>query len=75
MPGDDILYGTGPQTVDTSVHTGIVAQVWPDGAIDTIEGDAGPGQGGYLAVVINGPFLPADSPTYNGFGVYAFVQP
>ena len=62
VPGDDVLYGTGPATTRTSVHTGIVAQVWPDGAILTIEGDAGPGTGGLLAVIINGPFRPADSP-------------
>ena len=41
-PGDAVLYGTGPATTSSSVHVGIVAQVWPDGAIDTIEGDAGP---------------------------------
>jgi hypothetical protein len=74
-PGDAILYGTGPQNVDTSVHTGIVAQVWPDGAVVTIEGDAGPAPTGSLAVVLNGPFFPADSQEYNGFPVYAFAQP
>ncbi|MHB8330450.1 MAG: hypothetical protein ACYDD6_12650, partial [Acidimicrobiales bacterium] len=31
-PGDAVLYGTGPQNAATSVHTGIVVQVWPDGA-------------------------------------------
>ena len=75
VPGDAVLYGTGPATTSTSVHVGIVAQVWPDGAIDTIEGDAGPGDTGYLAVVVNGPFLPGDSGWYNGFGIYAFAQP
>ncbi len=74
-PGDAVLYGTGPANATTSVHVGIVAQVWPDGAIDTIEGDAGPGDAGYLAVVINGPFLPSDSMSYNGFGIYAYAQP
>ena len=73
-PGDAVLYGTGPADTDTSVHVGIVAQVWPDGAIDTVEGDAGPGNAGSLAVVINGPFLPSDSLDYNGFGIYAYVQ-
>jgi len=75
VPGDDVLYGSGPATTSTSLHTGIVAQVWPDGAIVTIEGDAGPGDNGALAVVLNGPFLPADSDWYNGMGIYAFVQP
>ncbi len=74
-PGDAVLYGTGPQTVATSVHVGIVAQVWPDGAIDTVEGNAGPGRTGWLSVIINGPFLPADSLSYNGMGIYAFAQP
>ncbi len=74
-PGDAVLYGTGPSSTASSVHIGIVAQVWPDGAIDTVEGDAGPGQSGALAVIINGPYLPSDSLAYNGFGIYAFVQP
>jgi hypothetical protein len=75
VPGDAVLYGTGPNNTATSVHVGIVAQVWPDGAIVTIEGDAGPGDVGHLAVLVNGPFLPADSDWYNGFGIYAFAQP
>jgi hypothetical protein len=74
-PGDAVLYGTGPQNVNTAVHTGIVAQVWPDGAIDTIEGDAGPAQTGYLAVVINGPFLPSHSDFYNGFPIFGYAVP
>ncbi|MCL5886473.1 MAG: CHAP domain-containing protein, partial [Actinobacteria bacterium] len=75
QPGDIVLYGTGPQTVNTSVHAGIVAQVWPGGAIDTIEGDAGPGSNGEYGSVMNGPYYPAWSNWYNGFPVYAFVQP
>ena len=74
-PGDAVLYGTGPATVSTSVHMGIVAQVWPDGAVITIEADAGPSPVGYLSVIINGPYLPWDSTVYNGFPVYAFAQP
>jgi hypothetical protein len=74
-PGDAVLYGSGPQTVGTSVHTGIVVEVWPDGAVITVEGDAGPAPTGELAVVTNGPFLTLDSQEYNGFGVYAFAQP
>jgi hypothetical protein len=74
-PGDAVLYGTGPQNPNTSVHVGIVTQVWPDGAIDTVDGDSGPGRDGWLSVVINGPFLPADSLSYNGEGIYAFAQP
>ncbi len=74
-PGDAVLYGTGPQNVDTSVHVGIVTQVWPDGAIDTVDGDSGPGRDGWLSVTINGPYLPGDSLSYNGVGIYAFAQP
>ncbi len=73
--GEAALYGTGPQSTSTSVHVGIVVQVWPDGAVITIEGDAGPAPVGSLAVVINGPFLPADSAVYNGFPIYAYALP
>ena len=75
LPGDAVLYGTGPSSTSTSVHVGIVAQVWPDGAIVTIEGDAGPAPSGSLAVVINGPYLPLQSPNYNGVPIYAFARP
>jgi hypothetical protein len=74
-PGDAVLYGTGPQNVYTAVHVGIVTQVWPDGAIDTVDGDSGPGRDGWLSVTINGPYLPSDSLEYNGVGIYAFAQP
>ena len=74
-PGDLVLYGTGPANVSTAVHTGVVAQVWPDGAIDTIEGDAGPANLGSYNVVINGPFLPSDSDTYNGTPIFGYAVP
>ena len=74
-PGDGVMYGTGPRSTSTSVHMGIVAQVWPDGAIDTVEGDSGPEPAGHYAVTVNGPFLPSQSNTYNGFPVYGYVQP
>jgi len=74
-PGDAVLYGTGPTSTTTSLHVGIVAQVWPDGAIVTIEGDGGPGPPGSANVVINGPYLPSDSATYNGFAVYGYAVP
>ncbi len=41
-PGDAVIYGTGPQSTATSVHTGLVVEVWPDDAVVTVEGDAGP---------------------------------
>ena len=74
-PGDAVLYGTGPENTSTSEHVGIVTQVWPDGAIDTVDGDSGPGRDGWLSVTINGPFLPVDSQSYNGMGIYAYAQP
>jgi len=52
-----------------------VAQVWPDGAIVTIEGDSGPEPDGQYAVTVNGPYLPAFSAEANAMPVYAFVRP
>ena len=73
--GDAVLYGSGPSSTATSVHVGIVTQVWPDGAIMTVGGDSGPGRDGYLSVALDGPFLPWDSGVYNGVGIYGFAQP
>jgi hypothetical protein len=73
LPGDAVLYGTGPQSPDTSFHVGLVVQRWPDGAIVTIDGDSGPAPTGSLAVVVNGPFLPSPSNGYGG--IYAFAHP
>ncbi|MGH9088899.1 MAG: CHAP domain-containing protein [Acidimicrobiales bacterium] len=75
VPGDIVLYGSGPRDATTSLHAGVVAQVWPDGAIDTVEGDAGPGATGHLAVVVNGPFLPSAATWYGDYPVYAYAQP
>jgi hypothetical protein len=74
-PGDAVLYGTGPYSTSTSVHVGLVMERWSDGAIVTIEGDAGPAPNGSLAVVINGPYLPSQSAVYNGMPIYAFARP
>lgn len=73
--GDIILYGTGPWNVNTAVHTGIVAQVWPDGAMTTIEGDSGPAPRGAYNVTINGPFTASQSIYYNGTPVFGFAVP
>jgi hypothetical protein len=73
--GDAIFYGTGPNSVASSPHEAIVVQVWPDGAIDTVDGDSGPGRVGWLSVTINGPFLPIDSPSYNGMAIYGYGRP
>lgn len=75
QPGDLVLYGTGPRDVATSPHTGVVAQVWPDGAIDTVEGDAGPGPGGWTSVVVNGPYFPSQSYFANGMPIYGYAVP
>lgn len=74
-PGDLVFYGTGPEDVATSPHMGIVAQVWPDGEIDTVEGDAGPGPGGWTSVVVNGPYLPSQSYFANGMPIYGYAVP
>ncbi|HEY4946933.1 MAG TPA: CHAP domain-containing protein [Acidimicrobiales bacterium] len=75
LPGDAVLYGTGPSSASTSLHVGLVVQTWPDGAIVTVEGDAGPAPTGSLAVIINGPYLPSRSAIYNGMPIYAFARP
>lgn len=75
VPGDLVFYGTGPQSPGASPHMGIVAQVWPDDEIDTIEGDAGPGPNGWTSVVVNGPFLVSQSYFANGMPVYGFATP
>jgi hypothetical protein len=74
-PGQLVLYGTGPSNASTSVHIGVVTQIWPDGAISTVEGDAGPGPHGSTNVIIKGPFLPGESGRQNGQPIYAFVSP
>lgn len=74
-PGDLVLYGTGPQDARASPHIGVVAQVWPDGEIDTVEGDAGPGRGDWTAVLVNGPYMPSQSFFANGFPIYGFAVP
>src|SRR5665213_2152950 len=74
--------GSGPASpsIETIAPSGqtwatIVAQVWPDGAIVSIEGDAGPEPDGQLAVIMNGPYLPANSVEYNGDPIYGYVDP
>jgi hypothetical protein len=74
-PGDAVLYGTGPQSTASSVHVGLVVEVWPDDAVLTVEGDAGPAPTGQLATIVNGPFVIGDSASYNGVAVYAVAQP
>jgi cell wall-associated NlpC family hydrolase len=74
-PGDFVLYGTGPQSTTSSPHMAIVAEVWPNGAITTVDGDSGPEPNGRYAVTFNGPFLPRDSLVANGMPIYAYARP
>lgn len=69
------MFGTGPQNASTSPHMGVVAQVWPDGAIVTVEGDAGPEPAGHYVVILDGPFLPGEAASVIGMPVYAYVRP
>ena len=66
--GDLIFYGHGP---DASVHVGIVVNVLPSGAIETIEGN-------YANQVSRvGPFNPAEATSIAGEAgpVYGYAQP
>jgi hypothetical protein len=74
-PGDLVFYGRGPWSTASSPHMGVVAQVWPDGEIDTVEGDAGPGSDDWTAVLVNGPYPPALSLAFNAMPIYAFAVP
>jgi hypothetical protein len=76
VPGDVVLYGTGPWSTDTSVHVGVITQVWPDGAYVSVDGDSGPSDSGWLSVVVNGPFsIQAAETLPNTTPIYAFAQP
>ena len=74
-PGDIALYGTGLRNNRTSVHAEVVVQVWPDGAVVTVDGDAGPGAAGHRGVVLDGPFLPVFTTEVTGTPVYAYADP
>lgn len=73
--GDFVFYGTGPQSSSTSVHMGVIVETWGDGSLETIEGDSGPGDAGYLGVTVNGPFLASSSLEYNGNPIYGYGEP
>jgi hypothetical protein len=70
-PGDLLLYGSHAASLP---HVAVVAEVWPDGAVTTIDGDSGPEPAGKFAVTFNGPFLPSQSLSYNGMAVFAYVR-
>lgn len=70
QPGDAVLYGSGPQSVATSVHVGLVESVYPDGRITVIEGNLS------NAVKRNGPFHPREAVAAGEPGpVYAYARP
>ncbi|MHB8682300.1 MAG: hypothetical protein ACYDA2_09435 [Acidimicrobiales bacterium] len=74
-PGDGVMFGTGPQNASTSVHMGVVAEIWPDGAVITVDGDSGPEPDGQMAVTMDGPFLLSDAGPQVGSAVYGLVRP
>jgi hypothetical protein len=67
-PGDAVLFGTGPRSVGTSLHVGIVEGVYP-GYLVTIEGDT---SHRVLRFVV-----PLDRPTRIGEPgpIYAYASP
>jgi hypothetical protein len=67
-PGDAVLFGTGPASVHSSVHAGIVEDVYP-GYLVTIEGDSAHR---VLRLVV-----PVDRPTRIGEPgpIYAYASP
>jgi hypothetical protein len=70
-PGDLLLYGSD---ISSLPHVAVVAEVWPDGELTTVDGDSGPEPYGKYAVTSNGPFLPSDSQSYNGMPVFGYVS-
>jgi hypothetical protein len=50
-PGDAVLFGTGPENVDTSLHVGIVEDAYRTGYLVTIEGDVLHGVGRYVVPI------------------------
>jgi len=63
QPGDAVLFGTGPWTVDTSLHTGIVEAVYP-GFLVTIEGDSLHGVRRYVVPLSNPQQVGEPGPIY-----------
>jgi hypothetical protein len=70
-PGDAVEFGTGSQSSSTSVHVGIVENVFPNGEITVINGDFD------HHVERSGPFAPAQAAANGGSGspIYGYVVP
>ena len=73
--GDVVLFGTGPESVYTSLHTGIVEGVYP-GYLVTIEGDSLHAVRRYVVPLRNpqrvgepGPIYAYASPVADGYGL------
>jgi hypothetical protein len=62
-PGDAVLFGTGPASVNTSLHTGIVEAVYP-GYLVTIEGDSLRAVRRYVVPVRNPQLVGEPGPIY-----------
>ena len=67
-PGDAVLFGTGPSSVSTSLHTGIVEAVYP-GYLVTIEGDSLHGVRRYVVPLRDPQLVGEPGP------IYAYASP
>jgi len=68
-PGDAVLFGTGPENVDTSLHVGIVEDAYRTGYLVTIEGDALHGVGRYVVPIHDPQRIGEAGP------IYAYASP
>jgi hypothetical protein len=68
-PGDAVLFGTGPENVDTSLHVGIVEDAYRTGYLVTIEGDALHGVGRYVVPIHDAQRIGEAGP------IYAYASP
>jgi hypothetical protein len=67
-PGDAVLFGSGPWSVDTSLHTGLVEAVYP-GYLVTIEGDSLHGVRRYVVPLRDPQLVGEPGP------IYAYASP
>lgn len=67
-PGDAVLFGTGPSTVSSSRHVGIVEAVYP-GYLITIEGDVSHGVLRFVVPIANPQRIGEPGP------IYAYASP
>ena len=67
-PGDAVLFGSGPWSVETSLHTGVVEAVYP-GYLVTIEGDSWHGVRRYVVRLRDPQLVGEPGP------IYAYASP